>query len=79
MTWIITSQMRCLPDHQRTRSSNEELGGSKRFSDRMKSILTGQQAADVNNLRELNKKLTRMLEEEMTKNMRLKEVGDCKK
>ena len=40
----------------------------------MRKIITGQQEADINNVRELNKKLTRMLEEEMMKNMALKEV-----
>ena len=42
----------------------------------MKSIITGQEDSDVANVRELNKKLTRMLEEEMTKNMALKQVND---
>ena len=42
----------------------------------MKSIITRQEDSDVANVRELNKKLTRMLEEEMTKNMALKQVND---
>lgn len=56
----------------RTRGSHEELA-SRKFSDRVRSIITGQEDADVINIRELNRKLTRMLEEEMTKNMMLKE------
>ncbi|XP_076803219.1 GRIP1-associated protein 1-like isoform X2 [Clavelina lepadiformis] len=59
-------------DVQRARSSNEELG-SRTFGNRMKSIITGQEENDYANIRELNRKLTRMLEEEMTKNMALKQ------
>ena len=62
-------------DVQRARSSNEELG-SRTFGNRMKSIITGQEENDYANIRELNRKLTRMLEEEMTKNMALKQVSE---
>lgn len=60
-------------DAARTRTSNEELA-SRSLGTRVKSIITGQEDSDVTNIRELNKKLTRMLEEEMTKNMALKQV-----
>lgn len=56
----------------RTRSANEELV-SRKLGDRLKSMITGQHQADVTNMKELNNKLTRMLEEEMTKCNSLKE------
>lgn len=56
----------------RARSSNEELA-SRTFGTRVKSMITGQEDSDVQNVRELNKKLTRMLEEEMMKNTALKQ------
>nr|XP_009859967.1 GRIP1-associated protein 1-like isoform X2 [Ciona intestinalis]XP_018669335.1 GRIP1-associated protein 1-like isoform X1 [Ciona intestinalis] len=59
-------------DVHKMRSSNEELA-SRTFGNRVRSIITGQEEADVTNIRELNRKLTRMLEEEMTKNMALKQ------
>uniref|UniRef100_H2ZJH6 GRIP1-associated protein 1 n=1 Tax=Ciona savignyi TaxID=51511 RepID=H2ZJH6_CIOSA len=59
-------------DVHKTRSSNEELA-SRTFGNRVRSMITGQEETDVTNVRELNRKLTRMLEEEMTKNMALKQ------
>uniref|UniRef100_H2ZJH3 GRIP1-associated protein 1 n=1 Tax=Ciona savignyi TaxID=51511 RepID=H2ZJH3_CIOSA len=44
---------------------------SRTFGNRVRSMITGQEETDVTNVRELNRKLTRMLEEEMTKNMAL--------
>nr|CAB3250909.1 GRIP1-associated protein 1-like [Phallusia mammillata] len=60
-------------DVHKVKASNEELGSSRSIRNRVRSVITGQDDADVANIRELNRKLTRMLEEEMTKNMALKE------
>nr|XP_039262257.1 GRIP1-associated protein 1-like [Styela clava] len=66
--------------HTRTdsvkRTYNEEHSSPKTLKDKVRSFVTGQEEqsspSGIGNIYELNKKLTRMLEEEMTKNMALK-------
>jgi len=72
-----TTAICALADVHRAKASNEELASSRSLGNRVRSLITGQEEADVINVRELNRKLTRMLEEEMTKNMALKEVSLC--
>ena len=62
--------------HKNVKESLEEASFTKKmFTNKLKSLVTNQnEELEMKNLRQLNNKLTRILEEEFTKNKSLKQV-----